>query len=98
MLDELQRLQQNGVIFAPDVDSEFHYPRYAFIDHPGGGIVPGFAAIRFALRDKGVWQKAFWLESPNSYLSRQSPNTQLRLRHADVLRAAQLEAEGVQHG
>ena len=96
--DDLQQVQEQGGIFALDFDGEIRYPRYAFLDDPRRGINPGFAAILLQLRDKDAWQKAFWFESPNGYLSGQSPKSQLRFRSADVLRAARFESEGVQHG
>ena len=96
--DDLQQVQEQGGLFALDLDGEIRYPRYAFLDDPRRGIIPGFAATLRQLRDKDAWQKAFWFESPNGYLSGQSQKSQLRLRSADVLRADRFESEGVQDG
>lgn len=71
---DLQQVHEQGGIFALDFDGEIRYPKYAFSDDPGRGTIPGFAAILHQLRDKDAWQKAFWFESPNGYLSGQSPN------------------------
>ena len=50
------------------------------------------------LGDKDDWQKAFWFESPNSYLKNRRPKELLKSRPDDVLCAARIEAVGVQHG
>ena len=80
------------------LDGEKRYPRHAFRADLGSGVLPGFEAILYGLRDKDDWQKAFWFESPNSYLSGRPPKALLEDQIADVEREAQIESEGVQHG
>jgi hypothetical protein len=48
--------------------------------------------------DKDDWQKAFWFGSLNSYLQNKMPKDLLRSKPQEVLRAAEIEAAGVQHG
>jgi hypothetical protein len=48
--------------------------------------------------DKDDWQKAFWFGSVNSYLGNKMPKDLLQSHPVDVLKAAELEAIGVQHG
>jgi len=51
-----------------------------------------------AFADKDDWQKAFWFGSVNSYLNNKMPKVLLRSKPQEVLRAAEIEAAGVQHG
>jgi hypothetical protein len=50
------------------------------------------------LADKDDWQKAFWFGSVNSYLQNKMPKDLLKSKPQEVLRAAEIEAAGVQHG
>lgn len=60
--------------------------------------LPIIGEILKHLADKDDWQKAFWFEGLNSYLKNGKPKQLLRTQSAEVLRAAELEAVGVQHG
>ena len=50
------------------------------------------------LAEKDDWQKAFWFASVNSYLRNKMPKELLKSKPQGVLRAAEIEASGVQHG
>jgi hypothetical protein len=51
-----------------------------------------------ALADKDDWQKAFWFDSVNSNLHKKMPKDLLKSKPQEVLRAAEIEAAGVQNG
>jgi hypothetical protein len=92
------RWKRNGQIFAIHYKGVDLYPSYA-LDHSSGvRPFPDMTAILAMLADKDEWQKAFWFESPNSYLNNRQPKSLLRSQSKDVLRAAEIEAVGVQHG
>ena len=92
------RWKRNGQIFAIHYKGVDLYPSYALDHSDGVRPLPSLAPILSELADKDDWQKAFWFESPNSYLSNCKPKSLLRTRVEDVLRAAKIEAVGVQHG
>lgn len=92
------RWKRNGQVFAIHYKGVDLYPSYA-LDHSDGiRPLPHMADILAELADKDDWQKAFWFESPNSYLKNRKPKALLKSHPEDVLRAAKLEAVGVQHG
>ena len=92
------RWKRTGQIFAIHYKGVDLYPSYA-LDHSNGvRPYPGMADILVQLADKDEWQKAFWFESPNSYLKNRKPKSLLRSQSKEVLRAAEIEAVGVQHG
>ena len=92
------RWKRSGQIFAIHYKGVDLYPSYA-LDHSNGvRPLPDMAAILTQLADKDDWQKAFWFESPNSYLKNRKPKSLLRSESKDVLRAAEIESVGVQHG
>jgi hypothetical protein len=92
------RWKRKGQIFAIHYKGVDLYPTYALDHNDGVRPLPGMAAILSQLADKDGWQKAFWFESPNSYLKNRKPKSLLRSQPEEVVRAAKVEAVGVQHG
>ncbi len=92
------RWKRSGQIFAIHYKGVDLYPSYALDYQNGIRPLPDMAAILAPLADKDSWQKAFWFESPNSYLENRQPKSLLRTHAAEVLHAAEIEALGVQHG
>jgi len=77
-------------------------PLYSFISYPefkeGARPLPVMEKVLSVLADKDDWQKAFWFGSMNSYLHNKMPKDLLKSNPQEVLRAAEIEAAGVQHG
>jgi hypothetical protein len=92
------RWKRNGQIFAIHYKGVDLYPAYALDHSEGVRPLPIMSEILKHLADKDDWQKAFWFEGLNSYLKNRKPKQLLRTHPAEVLRAAELEAVGVQHG
>lgn len=92
------RWKRNGQIFALHYKGVDLYPTYALDHSDGGRPLPAMVSILAELADKDDWQKAFWFESPNSYLKDRRPKALLKSSPQDVLRAAKIENVGVQHG
>ena len=92
------RWKRSGQIFAIHYKGVDLYPTYALDHSDGVRPLPQLADILAELADKDDWQKAFWFESPNSYLKSRRPKSLLKSHPEDVLGAAKLEAVGVQHG
>ncbi len=92
------RWKRNGQIFAIHYKGVDLYPAYALDHSEGVRPLPIMGEILKHLADKDDWQKAFWFEGLNSYLNNRKPKQLLRTQPAEVLRAAELEAVGVQHG
>ena len=45
-----------------------------------------------------IGKKAFWFSNVNTYLKNETPKELLKSKPQEVLRAAEIEAAGVQHG
>lgn len=92
------RWKRNGQIFAIHYKGVDLYPSYALDHSDGVRPLPQMSGVLTELMDKDDWQKAFWFESPNSYLKNSKPKSLLSSHPEDVLHAARIEAVGVQHG
>jgi hypothetical protein len=92
------RWKRAGQIFAVPYKGLDLYPSYALDWTQGAKPLPIMAKILRLFADKDDWQKAFWFASLNSYLKNRMPKDLLKSHPEDVLRAAELEAIGVQHG
>ncbi|MDE1176345.1 MAG: hypothetical protein PW789_07015 [Edaphobacter sp.] len=92
------RWKNSGLIFAIPYKGVDLYPLYALELQGGAKPLPVMEKILGVLQDKDDWQKAFWFASPNSYLKSKAPKDLLKSKPQDVLRAAETEASGVQHG
>jgi len=92
------RWKRNGQIFAIHYKGADLYPTYALDHSEGVRPLPIVGEILKHLADKDDWQKAFWFEGLNSYLKDRKPKRLLRSHPMEVLRAAEIEAAGVQHG
>jgi hypothetical protein len=91
------RWKRNGLIFAVPHKGGDLYPLYA-LDLKRGRPLPIMKDILRVLADKNDWQKAFWFGSVNTYLRNKMPKELLKSKPQDVLKAAEIEASGVQHG
>jgi hypothetical protein len=85
-------------IFAVPYKGVDLYPLYALELKEGAKPLPIMANILKILSKKDDWQKAFWFGSVNSYLHNKMPKDLLKSNPQEVLRAAEIEAAGVQHG
>jgi hypothetical protein len=92
------RWKKAGLIFAVPYKGTDLYPIYALEFKDGARPLPIMEKILHVFEDKDDWQKAFWFGSVNSYLHNKMPKDLLRSRPQEVLRAAEIEAAGVQHG
>jgi hypothetical protein len=92
------RWKKAGLIFAVPYKGADLYPIYALEFKEGARPLPVMEKILSVLADKDDWQKAFWFGSVNSYLHNKMPKDLLKLKPQEVLRAAEIEAAGVQHG
>ena len=92
------RWKRAGQIFAIPYKGVDLYPSYALDWTEGAKPLPVLARILNLFADKDDWQKAFWFGSLNSYLKNRMPKDLLKSHPEDVLRAAEIEATGVQHG
>jgi hypothetical protein len=92
------RWKKAGLIFAVLFKGVDLYPLYALETKGGVKPLPAMKEILSTLQDKDDWQKAFWFASPNTYLRNKMPKDLLKSKPEAVLRAATIEAEGVQHG
>jgi hypothetical protein len=59
---------------------------------------PDHGQILKLFSDRNDWQKAFCFGSLNSYLKSTMPKYLLKSHSEDMMRAAEFEAIGVQHG
>lgn len=92
------RWKRAGQIFAVSYKGSDLYPSYALDWKQGARPLPVVSKILKLFADKDDWQKAFWFGSVNSYLRNKMPKDLLKSHPEDVLKAAELEAIGVQHG
>jgi hypothetical protein len=92
------RWKKAGLIFAVPYKGTDLYPIYALDFKDGARPLPIMEKILHVLAAKDDWQKAFWFGSVNSYLHNKMPKDLLRSKPQEVLRAAEIEAAGVQHG
>ena len=92
------RWKKAGLIFAVPYKGTDLYPIYALEFKDGARPLPIMEKLLHFFADKDDWQKAFWFGSVNSYLHNKMPKDLLRSKPQEVLRAAEIEAAGVQHG
>ena len=74
-----------------------YYPKYAL----GADLRPHLVVrkmLQFLGDTKDAWANAFWFASANGYLERKAPKELLITYPDRVLKAAEFEALGVQHG
>jgi hypothetical protein len=92
------RWKKTGLIFAVPYKGADLYPLYALDLTEGAKPLPVMERVLSILREKDDWQKAFWFSSVNTYLKNRMPKELLKSEPQEVLRAAEIEAAGVQHG
>ena len=92
------RWKKAGLIFAVSYKRTDFYPLYALDLTERAKPLPVMQTILNILREKDDWQKAFWFSSMNTYLKNKMPKDLLKSKPQEVLRAAEIEAAGVQHG
>jgi hypothetical protein len=92
------RWKKSGQIFAVPYKGVDLYPLYALELKEGARPLPIMEKLLKVLAEKDDWQKAFWFGSVNSYLKNKMPKDLLTSKPQQVLRAAEIEAEGVQNG
>jgi hypothetical protein len=92
------RWKKTGLIFAVPYKGIDLYPLYALELKEGAKPLPIMKKVLQVLADKDDWQKAFWFGSVNTYLKNKMPKDLLKSKPQEVLRAAEIEASGVQHG
>jgi hypothetical protein len=92
------RWKKAGLIFAVPYKGADLYPLYALELTEGAKPLPIMESVLNVLREKDDWQKAFWFSSVNTYLKNKMPKELLKSKPQEVLRAAEIEAAGVQHG
>ena len=92
------RWKKTGLIFAVPYKGVDLYPLYALELKEGAKPLPIMKKVMHVLADKDDWQKAFWFGSVNTYLKNKMPKDLLKSKPQEVLRAAEIEASGVQHG
>jgi hypothetical protein len=92
------RWKRGGQIFAINYKGTDLYPFYAL--DPGAGLRPLeiMTDILKVFANRTGWQIAFWFASLNSYLNDKMPKDLLLSEPENVLRAAQMEIIGLQHG
>jgi hypothetical protein len=92
------RWKKAGQIFAVPYKGVDLYPLYALELKEGAKPLPVMSDILKILSAKDDWGKAFWFGSVNTYLQNKMPKELLKSKPREVLRAAEIEAAGVQHG
>jgi hypothetical protein len=92
------RWKKTGLIFAVPYKGVDLYPLYALELKKGAKPLPIVKEVLQVLGEKDAWQKAFWFGSVNTYLRDKMPKELLKSKPQEVLRAAEIEASGVQHG
>jgi hypothetical protein len=92
------RWKKTGLIFAVPYKGVDLYPLYALELKKGAKPLPIMKEVLQVLAEKDDWQKAFWFGSVNTYLRNKMPKELLKSKPQEVLRAAEIEASGVQHG
>lgn len=94
------RWTKKGLIFSIQHEGRRLYPLYAL--DPAAGYKPK-AALRSLIAilpddDRAGWRRAFWFDSPNSYLDGRRPKECLSGPLDELLFAARHETQGIQHG
>jgi hypothetical protein len=93
------RWKKTGLIFAaPYIGSRSLSGVYALELRKGAKPLPIMKKVLQVLAEKDDWQKAFWFGSVNTYLRIKLPKELLKSKLQEVLRAAEIEASGLQHG
>jgi len=93
------RWKKGGLVFAIPYKGTDLYPLYALDRKHGFRPVPVIAQILNVFDGtKDEWEMAFWFESLNSHLSGKKPKDLIATKPEAVLKAAQVEAAGLQHG
>jgi hypothetical protein len=92
------RWKKAGLIFAVPYKGVDLYPLYALELKKGAKPLPIMEKVLQVLADKDDWQMAFWFGSVNTYLRNKMPKELLKSEPQKVLRAAEIEASGIQHG
>jgi hypothetical protein len=93
------RWKRNGQIFAITHKGADYYPRYALNPQDAYRPFPIIADIlRIFAGKKDGWGDAFWFGSLNSYLKNRKPKDLFLSDPESVLKAAELETIGIQHG
>jgi hypothetical protein len=93
------RWKRSRHIFAVSHKGQDLYPLYALDPDQEFRPLPVVAEILGLFGEgKTGWETAFWFASVNSYLNNMKPKDMLRSNPDEVLKAAQAEAIGVQHG
>lgn len=92
------RWKRAGQIFAIDYKGVDLYPYYALDPKAGLRPLQIMTDILQVFHDKEGWKIAFWFGSLNSYLNDKKPKDLLLSDPQRVLKAAELEAIGLQHG
>lgn len=93
------RWKRRRQIFAVSHKGIDLYPVFALDQRSGFRPLPVVAEIlRIFENQQDGWETAFWFESLNSYLKDRKPKDLLISDPESVLRAAETEATGVQHG
>jgi hypothetical protein len=93
------RWKKGGLVFAISYKGTDLYPLYALDHKHGFRPVPVIAEILNVFDGtKDAWETAFWFESLNSHLSDKKPKDLIATKPEAVLKAAQVEAAGLQHG
>ena len=92
------RWKKSGMIFAVPHKGTDYYPLYAL--DPGDGYKPyaAIATVISTLKSKDAWGLAFWFASLNGYLGGKRPQDLIATDPEQVLRAAEDEAAGLNHG
>jgi hypothetical protein len=92
------RWKRSRQIFAITYKGVDLYPVYALNPEQGFRPIPIVGEVLRLFENKNGWETAFWFASLNSYLKNRTPKDLLRTDPTGVLRAAQAEAVGLQHG
>ncbi len=92
------RLKKSGALFAITRNGEDLFPMYVLDKENAYRPYPVVKEIVVTLKHRRGWGLANWFESPNGYLGNKKPREVLGRRPDDVLEAARIESEGVQHG
>jgi hypothetical protein len=92
------RWKKAGLIFAVPFGGVDFFPLYSLDLNKGAKPLPIMEKILQVLAEKDDWQKAFWFGSVNTFLGNKIPKDLLKSKPQQVLRAAEIEATGVQQG
>jgi hypothetical protein len=92
------RWKRNRQIFAVEYKGVDLYPLYALDRQDDLKPLPIVSEVLKLFTSKDSWQIAFWFGSLNSYLKDKMPKDLLLSEPQEVLKAAEFEALGLQHG